>query len=61
MSLYCQACAPQQAATFKLTINTNKLPPPLSALFEDVLAQSPQARAPDACLRVSSGECAWQC
>ena len=44
MPLYCRVCAPQQAATFKLTINTNKPPPPLSALFEDVLAHSPQAR-----------------
>ena len=55
MPLYCQACAPQQASTFKLTINTNKPPPPLSALFEDVLAHSPQARPPHAacCLHES--------
>jgi len=41
--LLCSAVPPVKNAAFKITLETNRIPPPLPALFEDVLAMSPGA------------------
>lgn len=40
LTLFCQLVAPQQTAQHKLTLDTNRAPPPLADLFEDLVAQS---------------------
>lgn len=40
MCLFCQLVAPQQAAVYKLTLDTNQPPPQLVELFEDMVAQA---------------------
>lgn len=40
LSLFCRLVAPQQAAVYKLTLDTNRLPPQLVELFQDMLAQA---------------------
>ena len=40
MCLFCQLVAPQQAAVYKLTLDTNRPPPQLVELFEDMVAQA---------------------
>jgi len=41
MVLLCTAIPPVKNATYKITLDTNRLPPALPALFDDVLAMSP--------------------
>ncbi|KAL0044614.1 hypothetical protein WJX82_002814 [Trebouxia sp. C0006] len=40
LSLFCQLVAPQQAAVFKVTLDTNQPPPQLVDLFQDMVAQA---------------------
>ncbi|DBB01695.1 TPA: Protein PTHB1, variant 2 [Trebouxia sp. C0004] len=40
LSLFCQLVAPQQAAVFKVTLDTNRPPPQLADLFQDMVAQA---------------------
>ena len=40
LCLFCGLVAPVQTAAFKLTLDTNRPPPPLAELFEDMLAQA---------------------
>lgn len=40
LSLFCQLVAPQQAAVFKVTLDTNRPPPQLVELFQDMVAQA---------------------
>ncbi|DBA69081.1 TPA: hypothetical protein ACH3X2_013241 [Trebouxia sp. C0005] len=40
LSLFCQLVAPQQAAVFKVTLDTNRPPPQLVDLFQDMVAQA---------------------
>ncbi|GLC42379.1 Protein PTHB1 [Pleodorina starrii] len=38
---FCQVIPPVKSAEFKVTISTNRAPPPLGSLFEDALAAAP--------------------
>jgi len=52
----CMVCRPIPTVKnpkYKITLDTNRMPPPLSALFEDVLATSPQM-GPDAAVSALS-------
>ena len=40
MCLFCQLVSPQQTAAYKLTLDTNRPPPPLAELFQDMVAQA---------------------
>jgi len=40
LCLFCQLVAPQQAALYKLTLDTNRPPPQLVDLFQDMVAQA---------------------
>lgn len=40
MCLFCQIVTPQQTATYKLTLDTNRPPPQLADLFQDMVAQA---------------------
>jgi hypothetical protein len=42
-AMACRVVAPVKAAAFKLTFETNRDPPPLSQLFEDLFLVSPAA------------------
>ena len=40
MCLFCQIVPPQQTAAYKLTLDTNRPPPQLADLFQDMVAQA---------------------
>lgn len=41
LAAYCQLIPPVKNAEFKVTLTTNRTPPPLTAIFEDALAAAP--------------------
>lgn len=40
MCLFCHLVPPQQTAAYKLTLDTNRAPPQLADLFQDMVAQA---------------------
>lgn len=49
MCLFCQIVPPQQTAAYKLTLDTNRPPPQLADLFQDMVAQAQAGHCLIAC------------
>ncbi|MEW5301465.1 MAG: hypothetical protein WDW36_004324 [Sanguina aurantia] len=55
LCLFVGLVAPVKSAAFKLTITTNRSPPPLPSLFEDLMAVAPQSLAQSLASGASAG------